>query len=204
MTVAAGVTLPSDEPALVEGLRRGDAQAFETLIRTHAGRLIRVAQRILGNEEDARDAVQEAFISAYKSRQQFNADSKIGTWLHRIAINAALMKLRTKRRHPEESIDDLEPRFLPTGKHLEKFVSWEQPVDEMLAQKETASFVRAAIDELPEAYRTVLLIRDIEGFSNQEAAEILGTTTNAVKIRLHRARMALRSLLAPRMGAVRS
>jgi RNA polymerase sigma-70 factor (ECF subfamily) len=199
---ATSMPLPGDEPALVESLRRGDSSAFEFLIRTYGGRLIRVAQRILGNEDDAKDAVQEAFISAFKSRGQFNATAKIATWLHRIAVNAALMKLRSRRRHPEESIDDLEPRFLPTGQHTQRYDSWAEAADEALFRRETAEFVRGAIDQLPEAYRTVLLLRDIEGFSNQEAAEILGTTNNAVKIRLHRARMALRTLLAPQMGAV--
>jgi RNA polymerase sigma-70 factor (ECF subfamily) len=192
----------SDEAALVDGLRRGDPATFETLVRQHGGRLLRVAQRILGNEEDAREAVQEAFVSAYKARDKFNANSTVSTWLHRIAVNAALMRLRTKRRHPEEAIEDLEPRFLPTGKHVEKFASSEEPADELLSRKETAAVVRDAIERLPEAYRTVVLLRDIEGFSNQEAADILGTTANAVKIRLHRARMALRTLLAPQMGAV--
>ncbi|HET9372648.1 MAG TPA: sigma-70 family RNA polymerase sigma factor [Vicinamibacterales bacterium] len=193
-----------DDDALIEGLRAGDTGVFETLIRTYGTRLISVARRILNNDEDAREAVHEAFISAFRARQQFSGDSRLSTWLHRIVVNQALMKLRSKRRRPEDSIDDLVPRFLEDGRHAERFVSWDEPVDVALSRKETAAFVRAAIDRLPESYRTVLLLRDIEGLSNREAAEALDTTESAVKIRLHRARMALRALLAPEMGAVRT
>src|SRR6185295_17120393 len=92
------------EPALVSGLRAGKDEAFETLVRLYAGGLLRVARRFLPNEEDARDAVQDAFISAFRSIEKFQAGSKLSTWLHRIVVNSALMKLRTRRRHPEEDL----------------------------------------------------------------------------------------------------
>ena len=186
-----------DEAALAAGLRAGDEQAFEELIRTHGGRLLAVARRILGNDEDAREAVHEAFISAFRARQQFQAQSRLSTWLHRIVVNAALQKLRVRKRRAEDAIDDLLPRYLPNGDHVERFVAWNEPADEVVARHETADLVRGAIDQLPESYRTVLLLRDIEGLSTEESAEALQTTANAVKIRLHRARMALRTLLAP-------
>ena len=186
-----------DEAALAAGLRAGDEQAFEELIRTHGGRLVAVARRILGNDEDAREAVHEAFISAFRARQQFQAQSRLSTWLHRIVVNAALQKLRVRKRRAEDAIDDLLPRYLPNGDHVERFVAWNEPADEVVARHETADLVRGAIDQLPESYRTVLLLRDIEGLSTEESAEALQTTANAVKIRLHRARMALRTLLAP-------
>jgi RNA polymerase sigma-70 factor (ECF subfamily) len=190
------MTLP-DETRLVEGVQKGDAQAFETLVRTYGPRLTAVARRILRDDDQAREAVQEAFISAYRSRAQFQGDAKLSTWLHRIAVNAALQRIRSARRRPEEPIEDLLPRFLPDGHHVEHFVAWTEPPDEALARQETVAAVREAIDRLPEAYRTVLLLRDIEGLSGQEAAEVLNITPNAVKIRLHRARMALRTLIAP-------
>jgi RNA polymerase sigma-70 factor, ECF subfamily len=186
-----------DEAALAAGLRAGDEQVFEELIRTHGGRLLAVARRILGNDEDAREAVHEAFISAFRARQQFQAQSRLSTWLHRIVVNAALQKLRVRKRRAEDAIDDLLPRYLPNGDHVERFVAWNEPADEVVARHETADLVRGAIDQLPESYRTVLLLRDIEGLSTEESAEALQTTANAVKIRLHRARMALRTLLAP-------
>lgn len=186
-----------DDAALVAGVRAGDERAFETLIRNEGGRLLSVARRILGNEEDAREAVQEAFISAFRAREQFQGHSRLSTWLHRIAVNAAIQKLRSRKRRAEDAIDDLLPRFLPNGDHVERFVAWTEAPDEAVARREMAEFVRRAIDQLPESYRTVLLLRDIEGLSTEESANALQTTANAVKIRLHRARMALRTLLAP-------
>jgi RNA polymerase sigma-70 factor, ECF subfamily len=186
-----------DETGLVEALRAGDARVFETLIRSHGPRLIATTRRILGNDDEAREAVHEAFISAFRARQQFSGDSRVSTWLHRIAVNAALMKLRSKRRRPEESIDDLLPAFLPDGHHRERFQSWAEPVDLALSRQQTAAAVRRAIENLPETFRTVLLMRDIEGLSTEETAMMLGISPNAVKLRLHRARMALRTRLAP-------
>lgn len=192
-----------DEAELIEGLRAGDEAAFEALVRRDSGRLLAVVRRILNNDDEAREAVHEAFISAYRARAQFQAGARLSTWLHRIAINAALMKLRSRRRRHEEAIDDLLPKFLADGHHAEQFRSWAEPVDDALARRETAETVRRAIDRLPESYRTVLLLRDIEGLSTEEAASMLGTTPNAVKIRLHRARMALRTLLAPHFQGAR-
>lgn len=186
-----------DEAELAQAMRAGDERAFETLVRQETGRLLAVTRRILGNEDDAREAVHEAFISAYRARAQFHAEARVSTWLHRIAVNAALMKIRARHRRPEDAIDDLLPRFLPNGHHVERFRSWAEPADATLARQETAAVVRAAIAMLPESFRMVLLLRDIEGLTTAEAASVLNTTPNAVKIRLHRARMALRTLLAP-------
>ncbi len=186
-----------DEAALAKGIRDGDARAFEQVVKTYGGRLLAVTRRILRDEEAARDAVQDAFISAFKARRQFNADARVSTWLHRIAVNAALMKLRSSKRKAEESIEGLLPSFNDDGHHAERFVAWEEPADVRVGRRETAEAVRHAIDQLPESYRTVLLLRDIEGLDTEETAKMLGITANAVKIRLHRARMALRTLIAP-------
>ena len=194
--MAAG-TERVDDAALVSALRAGDSQAFETIVRANGSRMLSVAQRILGNREDALDAVQAAFISAYRSRAQFQGDAQISTWLHRIAVNSALMVLRSRRRRAEDSLDALLPEFQPNGHHTEQFQSWDEPADVTLGRRETAESVRRAIDQLPETYRTVLMLRDIEGLSTKEAADALDVTENAVKIRLHRARMALRTLIAP-------
>lgn len=190
---------PLDEEALARGLQTGDAATFETLVRTYGGRLLTVARRILGNDEDARDAVQDAFVSAFRARAQFSGASRVSTWLHRIAVNAALMKLRTRRRRPEEPIDDLLPAFKPNGHHAGRVAPWPEPTEARLARRETRELVRGAIDRLPDAYRTVLVLRDIEGLDTAETAKMLGLTPNAVKIRLHRARLALRALIAPIM-----
>jgi len=190
----------ADEQELARGLRAGDPEAFENIVRTFGGRLLAVTRRILHDEEDARDAVQEAFISAFKARKQLQAEARVSTWLHRIAVNAALMKLRSKRRKTEVAIDELMPQFRDDGQHyVEPLVSWVEPADVAVGRKETADFVREAISKLPDSYRMVLLMRDIEGRDTEETARELGVTPNAVKIRLHRARMALRQLIAPEM-----
>lgn len=192
------------DAALLLALRSGASDAFEQLVRTHGGRLLAVTRRLLGNEEDARDAVQEAFLNAYRGIQRFEGGSLLSTWLHRIAVNVALMKLRTRRRKPEESLDHLLPAFREDGHFVERFDSGSEPADRQLLREEEQAAVRAAIDELPEHYRTVLLLRDIEGIESAVVADQLGITTNAVKLRLHRARQALRTLVAPRLGRTAS
>jgi RNA polymerase sigma-70 factor (ECF subfamily) len=186
-----------DDEQLLAGLRAADGTAYERLIRLHGGRLLAVARRILGNEEDARDAVQEAFVSAFKHIGGFEGGSRLSTWLHRIVVNVALMRLRTRRRKPEVGIDDLLPAFQADGHHVEQFQQWADSAHDLLERAEVRTAVRAAIDQLPDTYRVVLLLRDIEDRDTADVAAILGITPNACKIRLHRARQALRTLLAP-------
>ncbi len=187
----------ASEAALVARLRGGDARAFEELVRSQGGRMLAVARRLLGNDEDARDAVQEAFVAAFRSLDGFAGGARIATWLHRIVVNAALMRLRSRKRRPEESLDDLLPKFSEDGHAADPAVRWSVSGADAIAARERAAVVRAAIDRLPETYRTILLMRDIEEMDTQEAAEALGITENAAKIRLHRARQALRALLDP-------
>lgn len=183
---------PDTDADLVARLQRGDETAFEAIVRAHGGRLLSVARRFLGNNEDAQDAVQDAFIRAFKAIHTFEARAQLHTWLHRILVNTALMKLRERRRRPTESIDDLLPTYSANGHQTVASRDWS---DAVLERKETASVVRQAIAMLPDAYREVLVLRDIEEKDTAEAAEILGTTSNVVKVRLHRARQALRTLL---------
>jgi RNA polymerase sigma-70 factor (ECF subfamily) len=196
-TQSAGAASASAEAELLARLRAGDDDAFEELVRHNAGRLLAVARRYVKSEEDAQDVVQETFLSAFRSLDRFEGTSRLSTWLHRIAVNAALMKLRTRRRKPEESIEELLPRFLEDGHPVRPAVPWREISDEILGQKETRALVQAGIDRLPENYRHVLMLRDIEEFDIEETAEILGISLNAVKTRLHRARQALRGYLNP-------
>jgi RNA polymerase sigma-70 factor (ECF subfamily) len=184
-----------DETEWVRQLQNGNDDAFERLVRTFGGRMLAVARRYVSNEEDAKDVVQTAYLSAVRALNQFEGACQLSTWLHRIVVNTALMKLRSRRRKPEESIEALLPAFQTDGHHVEQFSDWSMPADQLLERKETRGTVRACIQQLPENYREVLVLRDIEELSTQEAAEALSMTPTAVKVRLHRARQALSTLL---------
>lgn len=185
-----------DEP-LLDRLRSGDPIAFEELVRSQGGRLLLVARRILGNEDDAREAVQDGFLAAFRAIASFEGGSRIGTWLHRIVVNACLGQLRRRGHRATRSIDDLLPRFHDDGHQLDPAVEWREPGEVALQRAETCSLVRRTIDELPEIYRTMLILRDIEGMDIAETARLLGVTEAVVKTRTHRARQALRTLLDP-------
>ena len=157
--------------------------------------MLAAARRLLRNDEDAADAVQEAFMAAFRSIDGFQGTARLSTWLHRIVINAALMKLRGSSRRPEESIEDLLPRFDADGCWATDVHSWGATADDLLERRETRALVRRCIDCLPDGYRTVLVLRDIEDLDTEEVADALNITANATKIRLHRARQALRTLL---------
>jgi RNA polymerase sigma-70 factor (ECF subfamily) len=188
-----------EEAELVGRLRAGDDDAYATLVKQQAGRMLAVARRMLGSEEDAQDVVQEAFLSAFKAIDRFEGTSRLSTWLHRIVVNAALMKIRSSKRRPEMPIEELLPTFLEDGHLAVMPAEWKKTAQDVLESKETRAMVRGLIDELPELYRNVLLLRDIEGLDTKETADLLEVSPNAVKIRLHRARLALRTLLDPHM-----
>lgn len=186
---------PSADLDLVARLQAGDADAFEELVRAHGGTLLITARRFLRNEADAQDALQECFISIFRGISSFAFQSSLRTWMHRIVVNASLMKIRSRGRRPEWAIDDLLPEFTEDGHHTIEPRAWTPTSEELAMQSETRAAVRAAIDQLPDAYRTVLLLRDIEGFDTEETAKLLSSSVSAVKVRLHRARQALRSIL---------
>jgi RNA polymerase sigma-70 factor, ECF subfamily len=190
-----------DEQALVAALKAGEASAYETVVRLHGPRLLVVARRLLRSEEDAQDAVQDAFLSAFRSIDSFEGSSQLATWLHRIAVNAALMKLRARKRHPEQPIEELLPKFKADGHLAEPTVDWNDSSSAPIERQETKSLIRESIDKLPESYRTVLMLRDIDELDTEETATMLGVSPNAVKVRLHRARQALRALLDPHLRA---
>lgn len=190
----------SQEERLVGRLRAGEDAAYEELVRGYGPRLMAVLRRFLKNDEDCQDALQDAFLSAFKAVERFQGESALGTWLHRIAVNCALMKLRSRQRRPERPIEDFLPRFLEDGHRENVGQSWAVTTDTAVADRETRELVRQSIDQLPESYRTILLLRDIEGRSTEETAEMLELTSANVKTRLHRARQALRELLDQRLG----
>ena len=187
----------SADAAILARVRAGDHDACEALVRQHGGHMLAVARRLLRTEEDSADAVQDAFLSAFRSLDGFEGNSALGTWLHRIVVNVCLMKLRARSRRREVRIDDLLPAFDETGHHSRPVRPWEDQALARLMQAETRAHVRACIDRLPDSYREILLLRDIEELDTEQTARQLGINPGTVKTRLHRARQALRTLLEP-------
>jgi RNA polymerase sigma-70 factor (ECF subfamily) len=188
-----------DEPVLLARLRAGDESAFEQLVRSTMGRLLAAARRLLRNEEEARDAVQSAFIRAFQSLSRFRQESRLSTWLHRILVNECLMRLRSRVR--EEPLDEsLLPEFVEDGHQARDTIDWSDSAEKAMERSETSALVSASIDQLPEIYRTVLILRDVDELSADEVAELLGLSKNVIKVRLHRARQMLRTLLERRFG----
>ena len=186
-----------DEALLIERLRTGCNRAAERLVRDHAGWMLSVARRYVKEDALAEDCVQEAFLSAFSNIDEFEGRSSLKTWLHRITVNAALMKLRSLRRHDSQSIDELLPEFDANDCRIE--APWHHMATpaELLERKDTRALIAAMIGELPDGYRIILLLRDIEERSTTEVAELLGLSESNVKVRLHRARAALKKLLEP-------
>lgn len=189
------IAVDASEAELLRRLQAGEDEAYAELVRTHVGRMMAVARRLLGNEDDARDAVQDAFASAFRTIQQFSGQARIGTWLYRIVVNAALMKLRVRRRQDEVPIESLLPRYLEDGHQARPAAPWPMDGSATAEGKENRELVRRSIEKLPEPYRVILTLRDIEGLDTAQAAEVLGIAESAAKTRLHRARQALRALL---------
>jgi RNA polymerase sigma-70 factor (ECF subfamily) len=187
----------STDASLVAALRNKTSASSVEFVRRFGPRALAIARRFLRCDADCADAVQESFLSAFQAIDGFEENSALATWLHRIVVNVCLMKLRSRARRSELSIDTLLPAFDESGHHAHAVRRWKQAPDEQLLRDETRSLVRGCIDQLPDDYRTVLLLRDIEELSTEETAEILGATTGTVKTRLHRARQALRTLLEP-------
>ncbi len=184
-----------DEASLVEALKRGDPEACACMIKQYAPRVYAIAIRMLNDPDDAEEVLQETFISACKNIQKFEERSALGTWLHRIATNAALMHLR-KRKRREVSLD--EPIETQGGDDVYREVQdWTFSPDDHAMNSEIRDILEKAIAELPETLRTVFVLREIEGYSTEETAQILGISVSAAKVRLHRARLRLRQLLSP-------
>lgn len=187
--------MDSSESQLVSRLRSGEDAAYAEVIALYGGRCLAVARRFMRTEDDAQDAVQDAFLSMFRNIERFDEQSKLSTWLHRIVVNACLMKLRTRQRRPETSIETLLPAFLEDGHQSRPNRPWPEDPGLAIDRSDLRRLVREKIDELPDQYRNVILLRDIEELDTAATAEALGMTETAVKTRLHRARQALRELL---------
>lgn len=191
----------AEETILVQALKAGDEAAYRTMIERYSPTIYNLALRMMGNREEAEEVLQETFLSAFRAVNRFEGRSQLGTWLYRIAYNAAMMRLR-RRQVPVTSIDASregeEGEIMPR-----QLVDWNALPDEILLSGELRRMLDAAIATLPEGLRSVFVLRDIEGLSTAETAQVLGLTETNVKVRLHRARLALRERLSSYFATAR-
>ena len=188
---------PKLDRDIISDLKRGDGPSTDTFVRENIGWMLASARRILRDRFLAEDCVQASFINIFKSLDGFKGRSSLRTWMHRIVVNQALMSLRARNRLQEKSIDDLLPAFDANNCRLEDPWTTQETPESLLVQSQTAESVLSLIDGMPDIYRIVLLLRDIEELSTTEVAEILELSESNVKVRLHRARSGLKKLLEP-------
>ncbi len=185
------------EAELIEGLQAADPAAYRRFVDQNSANVYNLALKLLGNEQEAEDVLQETFLSAFRAIDRFRARAKLSTWLYRIAYNASLMHLRKRGRmttlsldqplNDEQQADELSERIL---------IDWSTVPDDQLLTSEARHEMDRAIAALPESLRSAFVLRDVQGLSGAETAEVLGITVQAVKNRLHRARLVLRDRLS--------
>jgi len=192
-------TPPRDESALIQASQAGDPRALDELVRRNQDRVYSFAMRMCRNVEDAKDILQETFLGVVRSIRDFRAESRFSTWLYRIASNACLKKRRRGVFDPEPeqeiSLDALMPRPDAEGRKPE-IPDWSEDAERALLRGELVQQMEAAIDKLPREYKIVIILRDVEGFSAEETADLLKLSVPAVKSRLHRARVFVRKELS--------
>jgi RNA polymerase sigma-70 factor, ECF subfamily len=194
---APQVTPLGEDAGWVERLRSGDEQAFEEMVRKFGGRLLATARRYSLAEDDARDALQDAFLCAFKSIAEFKGNSQVSTWLHRIVINSALMHLRARGQHPDNAgieIDEFLQHFDRAGYRTDE-CTCTMPPDVYLEISETKIVVQRCIAQLPDTFRLVTILHYIDELNITEVSSLLGLPLNTVKVRLHRARQALKAII---------
>lgn len=183
-----------DDSALLLRAQAGDVAAFEALVERHRNRVFALALRMLGSETDAADVAQDTFIKAYRELARFRGDAQFGSWVHRIAANEALMKLRRRRVAAQVEAPEL-PAFNERGSLMDEVADWTRGAEEEVLDAELRYAIEHAASELPDEYREVFVLRDLEGLSYEEIAEITQDSVAAIKSRLHRARLALRAAI---------
>jgi RNA polymerase sigma-70 factor, ECF subfamily len=186
-----------EDIAMVEGLKASKPEAFEKLVRDFSPRLLATANRVLRDSDEAEDAVQEALISVWKSIGQFQGAASFSTWAHRIVINACLARLRSSHAQREVSIADEGSSFSVAFEGLP--AAWSEPGPNLEKRVAMRRSIQRALDEIPEDFRVVLLLRDVEELSSGETAEKLGITDALVRQRLHRARTIMAEMLRPEL-----
>ena len=190
-----------EERLIVQRVKAGDQQAFEVLYRRYVSSVYRQAIKLVGNEAEAEEVVQEVFLTLYEKAKTFRGDSAFSTWLYRLTLNTTLMKLRRRKRSKEVAIEDYLPKYQDDGHHLVRpVVDWSRNPEESLLSLEVQRTLQHALDRLPPVDKAVVVLSDLDGLANKEVGKALGLSVPAVKSRLHRARLFLRGNLAVSLG----
>lgn len=194
-------SLEDTDQILVRRIQAGDTEAFDTLFRQYVTKVYRQAVHLLGNEVEAEETVQEVFLAVYEKAHTFRGASAFSTWLYRLTANAALSRLRRRKRSKETSLEEYLPHFRDDGHHLIRpVVDWSQDLEKQFAHAELQQLLHEAIEQLQPLDKAVVVLSDFEDLSNRDIGEALGLSVPAVKARLHRARLCLRGRLTAAFG----
>lgn len=183
-----------DDLVLVELVRKGDTAAFDELVSRYENKVYRLAIKLTRNEALAEEVLQEVFIRVYEKLDTFRGESAFSSWLYRIAANACFAKLNLEKKHQHADLDEITPQAEQALRELQE--AGPEAPDRSLLSREALEVINRSIERLPEDFRVVILMRDVEGMDNEEVARILDLSVPAVKSRLHRARLLLRKRLA--------
>lgn len=186
----------SDDLYLIERLKSKDPAAMNELVDSYSGKIYSLAMGMLKNQEDAEDILQDTLLQVFVKIGTFRAESALSSWVYKIALNFSYMKIRKNKKGSYILLDESMPQFKPDGMHLNTISNWSEKGDTAYLTKELGMILKENIAKLSEKYRTVLVLRDVEGLSTEEVAKITGMTVPAVKSRLHRARLFLREKLS--------
>ena len=190
-----------EDRCLIEQVKAGDHDAFDVLFQRYFSTVYRQAIRLAGNREEAEEVVQEVFLTIYEKAHTFRGAAAFSTWLYRITANAALSKLRRRKKGEELPLDEYLPGFREDGHHLVRpVVDWSNELEERVASEERQRLIQQALDQLAPVDKAVVVLSDLEGLSDREIGSALGLSVSAVKARLHRSRLFLRGKLAASMG----
>ena len=184
------------EEDLVRKFQGGDLEAFDKLAQIYQKKIYGLSFNLTRNQMDAQDVAQEVLLTIYRKIHTFQGKSAFSSWVYRVTLNATYMKLRSKKKEPKISIEDMLPSFNSSGYQQEKIQDWSENTESLLFTNETKSVIKKAVDQLPEKEKVVFMLRDVEGLSTEKVGEILELTIPAVKSRLHRARLFLRKKLS--------
>ena len=184
------------EEDLVRKFQGGDLEAFDKLAQIYQKKVYGLSFNLTRNQMDAQDVAQEVLLTIYRKIHTFQGKSAFSSWVYRVTLNATYMKLRSKKKEPKISIEDMLPSFNSSGYQQEKIQDWSENTESLLFSNETKSVIKKAVDQLPEKEKVVFILRDVEGLSTEKVGEILDLTIPAVKSRLHRARLFLRKKLS--------